>query len=1546
MIGWGTHGRVWATAWLLVAIGVAGCDDPSTSSGAAVDAPPADMRSADASPPRDAMPGRAADGGRDGIRDGMFDGMLDGTIDGMPDNTPDGMQNGMPDSHPDGMPHDIPIPSLDGMPSTDAAAPDAVPDGGPPCEAPAVWSRGRSRAGGVVVFAELLLDSPGQPDAEWIELYNASSLPVDLAGWRLDGAVRFTFPPEARMPPGARWLVARAPALLADLPATVFGPYAGRLDADGERLELYDRGGRRMDTVRWTAGDPWPVPADGRSLTKRDPVAESDLAEHWSLGAPGGTPGVAEPDADDRRPAREVLVPADHAWRFVAADPGAGWQAADFDDDGWTAGATPLFVGDPPPAAGTARFSADNHFALYVGGAGGEALRLLGRDAEGDWQSAEDFPFVASAGEHLYVAAWEAPGDSGSPQMVVGEYAIDGRPDRGTSIERFEAVLGPAGANPGGGLASVAPAPADLLPLIADGEWAAPTAQRALSEAPWNRALDGAFAVDAAYVWLDTFDPDSITNQSETFALLRTRAPLLGPAGLTALDAVHPALWLRATFDAGDPAEVRLLLDLLADDGAVVWLNGQEVHRQNVAPGPVNGATRAAAAIDPPGPTTVELATDALVAGPNVLAVLLVQAADDPRPDLRFAAELRAERPPPLPLAGPPAEPGAVVISEIMYHPPAPLDVAAPAPAEWIELHNRSPGPVDLTDWALVDGVGFGFPPGTSIPPGGALVVADDPAAFARDWPAVPVLGPWRGGLSNRGERLRLLDGCGAVVDDLRFFDGGRWPGEPDGSGPSLALRDVDADNGSPDAWSTSGEAGPWQVIEYRGEARPSAVGPDDQWHEFIVGLLDGGAVLLDDIQVVEDPDGAARLLVDEDFEAGLDRWRALGTHGAVEQVPDLDDPTNTVLWLRASGAAEHMHNHLETTLLDGAQVQDGLTYGIRLRARWLAGSNQLNTRLYFNRLPRTTRLTRPARFGTPGQPNGFADALGPTFVDAGHAPAVPAAGEPVRVAAVAHDPDGVERLTLWWALDGAPFAAVEMTPVGAGRFEGHVPGQPAGALIHVFVEAVDGGGAVGLWPAGGPAGRALVRVQDGAAAGAAAGLTTLRVLMTAEDVERLHRPTELMSNHRQTATVVVDESTVLYGVGVRAKGSQRGRPTDARFGLSLKFDPARPLRGVYPSVSLDRSEGTRFGQRELLVDAFSVAADLPSAEYNDPGYLIAPRPAHTGPVALQLARFGNLLLDNRFESGGDGMLFEYELVYFPTTTDDGTPTGRKRPQPDRVVGTPLRDLGEDPEQYRHVFQVKNNRERDDFGGVIPFAQVFGLPDAEFDGAVGAVIDVDQWLQAFAFSTLVGAVDHYAAGAQHNVQFYVRPADGRVLFFPHDLDFFRGDPRGAVVANRDLRRLIRDPARRRAFYRHLQRMIATVYNGDHLAPWADRLGELLPRQDFTGHLRFVAERARYVLEEAPDGVNGAVPPVPFAVESPLPGAAVPAGELVVDGSAWLDVRTIWVVGAPSTLAWIDASRWRLTVQVEPGDGPLRIEAIADDGARVGSVELPLRVMAP
>ena len=49
--------------------------------------------------------------------------------------------------------------------------------------------------------------------------------------------------------------------------------------------------------------------------------------------------------------------------------------------------------------------------------------------------------------------------------------------------------------------------------------------------------------------------------------------------------------------------------------------------------------------------------------------------------------------------------------------------------------------------------------------------------------------------------------------------------------------------------------------------------------------------------------------------------WRALGDHNRSRVEVDPDNPANHVLHLVATGATDHLHDHLETTYAGGRAV-------------------------------------------------------------------------------------------------------------------------------------------------------------------------------------------------------------------------------------------------------------------------------------------------------------------------------------------------------------------------------------------------------------------------------------------------------------------------------------------------------------------------------------------------------------------------------------------------------------------------------------------------
>lgn len=105
------------------------------------------------------------------------------------------------------------------------------------------------------------------------------------------------------------------------------------------------------------------------------------------------------------------------------------------------------------------------------------------------------------------------------------------------------------------------------------------------------------------------------------------------------------ATYYRLSFAVADPSAYAVAsLELLRDDGAVVHLNGAELHRSNMPAGPIAFSTLASSAISGAGESafeTVAFSPSLLVAGTNVLAVEIHQsdpASSDTSFDLRLTA--------------------------------------------------------------------------------------------------------------------------------------------------------------------------------------------------------------------------------------------------------------------------------------------------------------------------------------------------------------------------------------------------------------------------------------------------------------------------------------------------------------------------------------------------------------------------------------------------------------------------------------------------------------------------------------------------------------------------------------------------------------------------------------------------------------------------------------------------------------------------------------------------------------------------------------------
>lgn len=290
--------------------------------------------------------------------------------------------------------------------------------------------------------------------------------------------------------------------------------------------------------------------------------------------------------------------------------------------------------------------------------------------------------------------------------------------------------------------------------------------------------------------------------------------------------------YFRRSFSVTNPTQITgLSLTVEYDDGYTVYLNGTRV----AGTLPTNAAYNyyTGNAIEDTVETTA-IPTNLLVSGNNVIAVEVHQAGSGSS-DLSMNLSLTATRsntPTPLFLTGTgprtlkvrarsgttwsamaesvyqigtvPPTAADLVVSEICHHPPDPH-----GDAEFIELLNTGSAILDLAGASFTEGIDFTFPAGTTLAPGGRILVVRDLAAFtALHGTGKPVAGVFANltALSNSGERLRLESATGATLLDFTYGATHPWPTSAAGLGRSLVLARP-SDPANPLSWRPS--AGP-----------------------------------------------------------------------------------------------------------------------------------------------------------------------------------------------------------------------------------------------------------------------------------------------------------------------------------------------------------------------------------------------------------------------------------------------------------------------------------------------------------------------------------------------------------------------------------------------------------------------------------------------------------------------------------------------------------------------------------------------------------------
>lgn len=238
-------------------------------------------------------------------------------------------------------------------------------------------------------------------------------------------------------------------------------------------------------------------------------------------------------------------------------------------------------------------------------------------------------------------------------------------------------------------------------------------------------------------------------------------------------------------------------VEIMADGGAVVYVNGTEIGRDNMPAGTITFATASLNDGNPEGVfNSYSFDPAVLIDGTNIIAVESHNsnaASSDMVIDVRIettglnpsggaiiidetktlkARSLDAGEWSALAeatfLTGVPATASNLVISELHYNPLGPDESG-----EFIELMNISADFVSLAGVSFTSGIEYNFPTYAVLAPGERLVLS------ATDYV---------GSLNNGGETITLATGDGTIIQSFRYNDRAPWPIAADGDGFSLTL--------------------------------------------------------------------------------------------------------------------------------------------------------------------------------------------------------------------------------------------------------------------------------------------------------------------------------------------------------------------------------------------------------------------------------------------------------------------------------------------------------------------------------------------------------------------------------------------------------------------------------------------------------------------------------------------------------------------------------------------------------------------------------------
>lgn len=192
-----------------------------------------------------------------------------------------------------------------------------------------------------VVINEIHCDPDNNGTTEFIELFNPTSFPISLSGWKFTSGISYAFPSGASIAAGAYVVVAQdSAAFLLEFGFAPSGQFSGKLSGDGELVELRDAANSIVDQVDYRSEFPWPVSAgEGGSMELVNPSLDNNLGGSWR----GSASAAIVPEVT-------FVSTAALGWKWrpgntEASNPKSAWRASSFVEDGTWSGSVKAPIG-------------------------------------------------------------------------------------------------------------------------------------------------------------------------------------------------------------------------------------------------------------------------------------------------------------------------------------------------------------------------------------------------------------------------------------------------------------------------------------------------------------------------------------------------------------------------------------------------------------------------------------------------------------------------------------------------------------------------------------------------------------------------------------------------------------------------------------------------------------------------------------------------------------------------------------------------------------------------------------------------------------------------------------------------------------------------------------------------------------------------------------------------------------------------------------------------------------------------------------------------